>query len=200
MQLLKITTNPLKYELQIERAKLEYNQDLIPTANMQSHAAQLKIEKIENTKVEIDTYEARKSLGQMSAGDSIELNAREGEAHINELTREYVEIGKAMSNVQNSVSIGDVVRSKMLEQPELYTAYLPSAGAELTWSPAQLEISFEPPEAVTDWQIAANQFNFVPGSIELSISEYASINIEYLGGPMYVPPSASPDYDEGGEA
>ena len=117
MQLLKITSTPIQYELQIERAKLEYDQDLIPTANMQSHAAQLKIERIENTKVEIDTYEARKSLGRMSVGDSIEINAQKGKAHISELTREYVEIGKAMSNIQNSVSIGEVVKSKMLEQP-----------------------------------------------------------------------------------
>lgn len=196
MQLLKITSNPMKYELEIERPKLEYNQDLIPTADMESHSARLKIERIENTKVSIDTYEARKSLGIMSVGDSIEKSAQGVDKHIKELTREYVEIGKAMSNIQEHVSISDIFKSKMLEQPELYTAYLPSVGAELSWSPARLDISFEPGDTELDWQINENQFSFVPGSIRVKVSEFASVNIEYLGGPMYVPPSASPDYEE----
>lgn len=196
MQLLKITTNPMKYELEIERPKLEYNQDPIPSADMNSHSARLKIEKIENTKVNIDTYEARKSLGIMSVADSIDKNAQAADKHINELTREYVEIGKAMSNIQDNVSIGEVLKSKMLEQPELFTAYLPSVGADLSWNPPQLEISFEPGETETDWKINENEFSFVPGNISVQIMEFASVDIEYLGGPMYVPPSASPNYEE----
>lgn len=196
MQLLKITTNPMKYELEIERPKLEYNQDLIPSADMRSYSAKLKIDRIENTKVDIDTYEARKSLGIMTVADSIEKSAQAVDKHINELTREYVEIGKAMSNIQNNVSISEVFKSKMLEQPQLYTAYLPSVGADLSWSPPQLDISFEPASSETDWQINENEFSFVPGSINVKVSEYASVSIEYLGGPMYVPPSASPDYEE----
>lgn len=196
MQLLRITTNPMKYDLEIERPKLEYKQDLIPSANMESHSAKLKIDKIENTKVNIDTYEARKSLGRMKVGDLIEKSAQKVDKHIKELTREYVEIGKAMSNIQNPVSISEIFKSKMLEQPQLYTAYLPSVGADLSWSPAQLLMRFEEGETKTDWQINENKFSFIPGSIHLNISEYASVNIEYLGGPMYVPPSASPDYEE----
>ena len=32
---------------------------------------------------------------------------------------------------------------------------------------------------------------FVPGNIELSILQYPDIEIEYVGGPIYVPPSAA---------
>lgn len=199
MQLLRITTNPMKYEMEIVRPKLEYNQDPIPSANMESHSAKLKIDKIENTKVNIDTYEARKSLGIMKVGDLIKKGAEKMDKHIKEVTREYVNIGKAMSNIQDTVSISDIFKSKMLEQPQLYTAYLPSVGADLTWSPAQLLMSFEQGDIKADWQINENKFNFIPGSIHLNISEFASVNIEYLGGPMYVPPSASPEYEETNE-
>ena len=197
MQLLQITTNPLKYELEIEHAKLEYKQDLAPSADVQTTSAKLRVDKMENTKVNIDTYNARKSLGVMNTGDFIKKSKGEAEQHIKDQTREYVEIGKELSNIQDGVTVSDVFKSKMLEQPSvLYTAYLPSVGADLSWSPAQLQMSYEPATTETNWQINKNEFNFVPGSIKVKVSELASVDIQYLGGPMYVPPSADPEYEE----
>jgi len=35
---------------------------------------------------------------------------------------------------------------------------------------------------------------FVPGNIEVIIKEYPRIEITYIGDPIYVPPSADPNY------
>ncbi|MGI5985269.1 MAG: hypothetical protein GXY01_09050 [Clostridiales bacterium] len=196
MQLLQITTTPMKYELEIEPARLEYKQDFIPSSDMQNKPAKLNIDKIKNTEVKIDTYEARKSLGIKNVADLIKQNAEKSKEHIRKQMREYVEIGQEMSNIQDSVSIADIFRSKILEQPQLYTAYLPNVGADLSWSPAQLDLSYEAGNLDYNWQISGNELTYIPGSVRVKISELASIDIEYLGGPLYFPPSAAPDYEE----
>lgn len=193
MQLLQITTTPMKYELEIEPAKLEYQQDFTPTANITRTAPSISI-KSKNTTVQIDTYEARKSLGIQKIGDYIAERAQAGQQNINEKTREYVEIGKGMSNIHNGTKISDIFHQKVLKQPELYTAFLPKGGAELTWSPAQLSMNLDPGDTELDWQITDSELNFIPGSVRMKIIEYSAVNIEYIGGPMYVPPSSDPSY------
>jgi hypothetical protein len=190
---LQITTTPMKYELEIEPAKLELQQDFTPTADITRTPPSIKVQS-KITKVSIDTYEARKSLGIQKIGDYIASRAQSGKQHISEKTREYVEIGKEMSNTANGVKISDIFKQKVLQQPTLYTAFLPKGGAELSWSPAELYMENDPGDTQFDWNITDNAMNFIPGSVRMKILEYAQVNIEYLGGPMYVPPSADPDY------
>ncbi len=37
-------------------------------------------------------------------------------------------------------------------------------------------------------------FEFVPADIEISVAQMPDVIIKYVGGPLYVPPSADPDY------
>ncbi len=185
----------MKYELEVENAKLEYQQDVTPSCDITTLPSQLEIHS-ENAQVRIDTYEARKSLGLTNIDDSIRQYAEKGKEHISRQTREYVEFGEAMSEIQNGTEISDIVRQKMLQQPELYTTFLPSVGADISWDPAQLDLSYTPSDVNLDWQIKDNSYIYKPGSVRMKIVEYAHVDIEYLGGPMYVPPSADPSYTE----
>ena len=38
-------------------------------------------------------------------------------------------------------------------------------------------------------------FTFVPGDIEFTMTQRPDVIIKYVGGPLYVPPSADPDYE-----
>lgn len=189
-QLLRITTTPMKYELEIEHSKLEYKQTE-PSASVEAKPAKLSIDSRTDTSVNIDTYEARKSLGIMDCMDFVKTNATESQRALTKQIGEYREIGNELSNIQNGVSIADIYRSKMMDSHfELYTAYLPSGGAELSWNPAQVNMSFEPSNVAIDWNIEENAFNFIPGSVRMKITQMSSVNIEYIGGPLYFPPSA----------
>ena len=46
-----------------------------------------------------------------------------------------------------------------------------------------------------DWQVQKGTFEFIPGDIEISISQMPDVRIEYIGEPLYVPPSAAPGYE-----
>ncbi len=189
----------MKYELEVESAKLEYKQEVNPSCNITTTPSQLEIHS-QNAEIHIDTYEARKSLGLMNIEDSIQQYAAKGKEHIQKQTREYVQIGQAMGDIQNGADIGDIVRQKMLEQPELYTTFLPSAPADLSFVPAQMDINYKPSDVNLDWQIKDSSISYKPGSVHMKIVQYADIDIKYLGGPMYVPPSADPDYEKKKEA
>ena len=75
-QLLKITSTPIQYEFEIEPARLEMrNRPLIPFADVKTTPPQQRIH-TENTTVNIDTYEARKSLGLYSVADLVRMEAQ----------------------------------------------------------------------------------------------------------------------------
>lgn len=190
-QLLRITSTPIKYELEVEHPKLEIKRE-DPSASVDTKSAKLTITNMKDTSVNISTYQARKSLGIMDSADFTAQNAAESQQALTKQIGEYVQIGNQTSQIQDGVTVGDIYRSKMLDSTsyQLYTAYLPSGGADLTWNPAQLDMNYQPGDVSVDWDVSANEFNFIPGSIRMKVTQLASVNIEYLGGPLYFPPSA----------
>ena len=190
-QLLRITSTPIKYELEVEHPKLEIKR-ANPSASVDTKPAKLTITNMKDTSVNISTYQARKSLGIMDSADFTAQNAAESQQALTKQIGEYVQIGNQTSQIQDGVTVGDIYRSKMMDSTnyQLYTAYLPSGGADLTWNPAQLDMNYQPGDVSVDWDVSANEFNFIPGSIRMKVTQLASVNIEYLGGPLYFPPSA----------
>ena len=190
-QLLRITSTPIKYELEVEHPKLEIKREN-PSASVDTKPAKLTITNMKDTSVNISTYQARKSLGIMDSADFTAQNAAESQQALTKQIGEYVQIGNQTSQIQDGVTVGDIYRSKMMDSTnyQLYTAYLPSGGADLTWNPAQLDMNYQPGDVSVDWDVSANEFNFIPGSIRMKVTQLASVNIEYLGGPLYFPPSA----------
>jgi hypothetical protein len=47
-----------------------------------------------------------------------------------------------------------------------------------------------------DWNIERLRIDFIPGKIEFIIKEYPAIEINYVGSPIFVPPSSNPNYKE----
>jgi len=190
-QLLRITTTPMKYELEVEHPKLEYKQSN-PSISVETKQARLTVDSSTDTSVNIDTYQARKSLGVMDATDFTAQNATDSKQALTKQIGEYVDIGNQISQIQNGVSIADIYRSKLTDSSyELQTAFLPSTGADLTWNPPELNMNFEPGDVNIDWNVQENEYNYIPGSVRMKITQMASVNIEYLGGPLYFPPSVA---------
>ena len=73
--------------------------------------------------------------------------------------------------------------------------FLPSVGPELDWDPGEVNIRFEMDKLNFDWRVNQTQFKFIPGDIEISVKQQPDVIIKYIGGPLYVPPSADPDHE-----
>ena len=58
-----------------------------------------------------------------------------------------------------------------------------------------MEIRYEMDKLNFDWKIDRGEFKFTPGDIEITVEQRPSVVIKYVGGPIYVPPSADPNYE-----
>lgn len=194
MQLLNITTTPMRYELKIERARLEMsNPDKIPQANVRITPPEMKMDS-QNISVRLDSYEARSSLGIKRIDDAIRANAENSIERFNRNVRETVEFGKNVAKIEDDATICSVLHQKMMEQPELYTMFLPSGGVDISWEPNRLDLSFTSGDVDYEWEKPQMELTYVPGSIRLEILEFAKVDIEYVGSPIYIPKSSDPDY------
>ena len=72
--------------------------------------------------------------------------------------------------------------------------FIPKADVEMTTEDGDIKIQYEMDKLNFDWKIDKGEFKFTPGDIEISVAQQPDVIIKYLGGPIYVPPSAAPDY------
>ncbi len=63
------------------------------------------------------------------------------------------------------------------------------------WEDGQMEIRYEMDKLNFDWKIDKGEFEFTPGDIELIVEQQPKVIIKYMGGPIYVPRSADPNYE-----
>lgn len=192
--MLRITTTPIKLEMQIKHARLEYQQEHIPQVDITQKPAHLETH-TENVQIRMDSYEMRKSLGLKNSADLVKSSAERGMKNIQEVTRNYVETGKQLAQIQNGTTIGDIIWQKTLEQPQMYTVFLPSARTEISWQPNDIQFDYTPGDIRFDWKRLSSSMDYIPGEVRVSILQYPDVEIEYIGKPFYVPPSASPDYE-----
>lgn len=192
-QLLKITTVPIKYELKINNAHLEY-QNSKAELEIRRQDGHLSI-KSRPVKLNIDTFEARNSVSPTLA-TLVKQTANEGITAAYNATAQFAQEGKLMLQTD----IGEDVLGQILEQRtacptgEFQLSFLPSAPVEFEYQPGDLTINYEMDKLNFDLKIANGNFEFIPGDIEVSITQHPDVIIDYVGGPLYVPPSADPNY------
>ena len=73
--------------------------------------------------------------------------------------------------------------------------FIPEQPMNMDWLPAELSIEYEMDKLNFDWKTGRGEFQFTPANIEFTVSEHPRVVIEYIGDPIYVPPSANPNYE-----
>ncbi len=190
--LLKITTVPLKFEMTVNNARLEYKN---PNAQLQisKDAGGLKI-KSDPIKLDIDSFECYNCINPTTR-TSIKNAAEKGKMAAYEATAAYAQEGKLFLNAKIGEDvIGKIAASKMEVNTNVGIAFTPTARPELNWSDPEITMEYELDKLNFDWKVMNGNFEFIPGNIEISITQQPDVVIEYIGNPVYVPPSADPDY------
>ena len=192
--LIEITTVPIQIEMRTTHAKLEYARG---TAEMEvtrdKGGLQIKSRPI---RVNIDTFEARNSITPTLAR-SLEQNAQKGQQAAYTATATFAQEGKLMMETK----LGEEVITKLARDAykdnirDVALDFLPSVGPEITWDVGEMNIRYEMDKLNFDWKIGGGSFEFTPGDIEFTVTQRPEVLIKYVGGPIYVPPSADPNYE-----
>ena len=193
-QLIRITTVPIQYELKVNNARLEYSRA----------KAELEISRNEGglsiksrpVKLNLDSSEARNSVVPTTAR-SVAQTAQAGKEAAYSATAQLVQEGKLLLKAD----IGQDVIGQIMQQRtapatgEFQLGFTPSAPVDINYEAADLTINYEMDKLNFDLKVANGNFEFIPGNIEMSITQHPDVVIEYIGGPLYVPPSADPNYE-----
>ena len=193
--LIEITTVPIQIEMKTTHAKLEYARG---TAEMEISRdnGSLKI-RSRPIKVNIDTFEARNSLSPTLAR-YLEQSAQKGKQASYEATATYAKQGQLMMETKWGEELvtkfaGDAMMKDV--KTNVGIQFLPEPGAEITWDPGEMNIRYEMDKLNIDWRMNEGSFEFTPGDIEFTVTQRPDVVIKYVGGPLYVPPSADPNYE-----
>lgn len=193
-QLIKITTVPIQYELKINNARFE----------RQSSEAQLEIRrnkgglsiKSSPVKLHLDSSAARSSITPTTV-QSVSQAAQKGTEAAYNATAQLAQEGQLLLKAD----IGQDVIGQIMQQRtaaptgEFQLGFTPSAPVDISYEAPNLTINYEMDKLNFDLKVANGNFEFIPGNIEMSITQHPDVLIEYIGGPIYVPPSADPNYE-----
>ena len=193
--LIEITTVPIQIEMKTTNAKLEYARG---TAEMEIHrdngSLQIKSRPI---KVNIDTFEARNSLSPTLAR-YLEQSAQKGKQAAYQATATYARQGQLLLETQvGQELVTQFAEDAMMKDVKTNVGidFLPKPGPEITWDHGEMNIRYEMDKLNINWRMGDGSFEFTPGDIEFTVTQRPDVVIKYLGGPIYVPPSADPNYE-----
>lgn len=147
------------------------------------------------SEIRIDTTAARESLGLIGTLKASEESGAKGMSAAKQMTGQMASEGNRMMDTRNKDVFGDIGYQRSKNTLETMMGFLPSSTADVSFTPHQLNMKYEMDKMQFDWRISGKaEMNFTPASIEFKVKDYARVEIEYTGGPIYAPPSADPNY------
>ena len=147
-------------------------------------------------KLNIDSFEARNSISKTSMR-SIEESASQGRQAALSATATFAREGNMMVNIQLDQNTIPNIAAERFNAPLHYDfniKFIPDQPINMDWLKGELNFEYEMDKLNFDWATGQNQFQFTPGNVEFVIDEHPRVIIEFVGDPIYVPPSANPNY------
>ena len=192
--LIEIKTVPIEIEMKTTRAQVRSTRG---TAEMEISRDQggLRI-KSRPIKVKLDTFEARNSIVP-TLPRSLKQSAQAGQQAAYEATATYARQGKLLLEAkvgQELVTQFAVEAQTANLKSNVGLKFLPTVGPEISWDTGEMSIRYEMDKLNFDWKVNNGDFKFIPANIEFSVTQMPDVIIKYIGGPLYVPPSADPSY------
>lgn len=192
--LIEIKTVPIELQMKVTPAHLEYSRG---TAQVEIRRDQggLSI-RSQPIQVNIDTFEARNSVVPTTMR-SIEQQAQRGNQSVYEATATIAREGKMMMEAKPGEDvIPQLARQQTLGQlSQVNINFIPTTDANISWSGGDIQVQYQMDKLNFDWHMQDMSFTFVPGDIEISVTQQPDVIIKYVGGPLYVPPSSDPNYE-----
>ena len=193
--LIEIKSVPIELEMRITDARLEYSRS---TVDMEITRDQVVLSiRSKPIRVNLDTFEARNSVFPTLA-TQIKNNAQAGRQAAYEATATYAQQGQLLLQAK----IGEEMITNFAADAQVKNLktnvgirFIPTQGAEISWDKGELNIRYEMDKMNFDWRNQKGNVKFSPGDIQFTVTQQPDVIIKYVGGALYVPPSADPSFD-----
>ena len=200
MQLLKITTTPIKYRIESERASITLADPDSTKNSQQVHKPVIQ----QHGKTQLSSRQDLNSNSDVISSDSIRktrtdslINSSSKKMRSDDYIIKY-RYGQNKKSIQFDSDIQDSIPVHRNISIQEKLDQIKSLKPDISWEPSQSDndTSFK-----TCNYKEINQkpeYEFTPATWRLIVEEMADVKIEYLGGFNYVPKSSAPDYEETG--
>ena len=191
--LIEIQTVPIEIQMKTTRAHLEYARG---TAQVEISRDKKGLNiRSQPIQVNIDSFESRNSV-MPTTSTLIQQQAQAGIQAAYQATAVLAKEGRMMMEARiDQDVIPQLARQQTMGQPtNVNVEFLPTVGPDISWDGGEMSIRYEMDKLNFDWRMEQMSFTFVPGDIEFTMTQRPDVIIKYVGGPLYVPPSADPDY------
>lgn len=191
-QLLEIRNRPIQMEFKIEPARYEMKS---PESSFEIKREKGSLEiSTRPAKLQMDAFDMRASLGLVSVADSVKQYGERGVQMAHEATARIAEEGNRMMGAANAIS--DISFQRMQSDLETALGFSPSVPVNISVEPHNLEMKYQMDKLSFEWRTNQSpELEYVPGKCTYMITQYPGLEIKYIGRPIYVPPSADPEYE-----
>ena len=191
--LIEIRTIPISIQYKVNPAHVE-RQNVKAEVEIRRDKKGLSI-KSRPIRLNIDSFEARNSISP-SARRSVEDLASYGQQVAYNATATIAQEGNMMVDIHLREPVIPKIASEKTNPPpaDFNIKFVPDRPINIDWYPADLQIEYEMDKLNFDWQTNRENFQFIPANIEFTVKQHPQVIIEYVGPPIYVPPSANPNY------
>ena len=196
--LLKITSIPISIEVNVTNGMLKAPDDKEPLKIDISRTPGGYKKESQPARINIDTYAARSSMGY-GEYNATDFNQQEAQRGFKIAYQGVARIVNEGNQLARGASPSEIAAQQMRAGASIETIidFLPKSGADVSFDKGTLNINYSPTDINIDWEnVNQSPVEFVPGNIEFIVKERPRVEIEYIGEPIYVPPSASPSYVE----
>ena len=192
--LIEIKSVPIEIEMRVTDAKLEYSRSTVDMEITRDKGGMSIRSK--PIRVNLDTFEARNSV-MPTLATQIRNSAQAGKQAAYEATATYAQQGQLLLKAK----IGEELITKFAADAQTKNLktnvgirFIPTQGPDISWDKGELNIRYEMDKMNFDWRNQHGDFKFTPGDIQITGTQQPDVLIKYVGGALYVPPSADPDY------
>lgn len=189
-RLISIQTVPVKVELRKKEAKIEYvnaKAEMQMTTqkggwNMKTKAAKLHTE----------TFLVPEKTVEQSISEYSQKGMQVAESAAAEDSRRGRAMGEAnaVGLIQNYARQDNFKNIKM----NIGIRFIPERAPEVTFEEGGLQAQYQADKLQFDWKMTEQELNFEHAQIDLVVTQKPDVIIDYIGDPVYVPPSSNPNY------
>lgn len=175
-QLLKITTTPIKVNVQVERSKyVERKQEDLSVSKANTKGCHRE---------RVDAFQITQSTKNTS-----NINIKRNHAQV-----DGIGLVDQMGLKESMNCVNDLVLERLHSEVLNHVVYMSNSNSAKV-EPNTLKLEFQPLQIDFDFSHLKQKMEFQPGNLKFIVETYPEVHIEYVGDPIYVPKSSDPNYE-----
>lgn len=214
--LIEIKMIPIEIQMKITNAKLEYTSDTAEMVISRSGTAEMEISRSDKginiksrpIRLPFDSFEPRGSAPSLLSGAQGSAPANwQGSYEATSVSSSQQEgimfnahFGLGLIREQEMQSVQAQQQAQHAPPPpqprdESVPETKSGLGMSVEWEDGELQIRYNMDKLNIDWRFDQGEVKFTPPDLEVSVEQMNRVVVKWVGEPLYVPPSANPNYE-----